>query len=115
MEVCRDLKEKYDDCFNNWFAEKFLKGDHNDSKCAPFLKVYKECIEVSSMILWRIYAKRTTFSKYSPNIKNIYLYYLLQENPCLLKLLILLFLIIECHEGAENWAAWHTDKSFGDW
>ncbi|XP_001600906.1 TP53-regulated inhibitor of apoptosis 1 isoform X2 [Nasonia vitripennis] len=45
MEACRDLKEKYDNCFNSWFAEKFLKGDHNDSMCAPFLKVYKECIE----------------------------------------------------------------------
>lgn len=48
MDVCSDLKKKYDDCFNNWFSEKFLKGDHNDSKCAPLLKVYKECLEVSS-------------------------------------------------------------------
>lgn len=48
MEDCSELKQKYDACFNNWFSEKFLKGDTNDSMCAPLLKVYKDCVAVSS-------------------------------------------------------------------
>lgn len=47
MEVCSELKQKYDNCFNHWFAQKFLKGDTDDSMCASLLKVYKECVEVS--------------------------------------------------------------------
>ena len=46
MEVCKDLKQKYDDCFNAWFSEKFLKGNKNDSQCSYLLKVYKQCVEV---------------------------------------------------------------------
>ncbi|XP_014213112.1 TP53-regulated inhibitor of apoptosis 1-like isoform X2 [Copidosoma floridanum] len=45
MEQCKELKKTYDDCFNSWFAERFLKGDTNDSTCASLLKVYTECIE----------------------------------------------------------------------
>lgn len=47
MEVCSELKQKYDACFNSWFSEKFLKGDTNDSMCASLLKVYKDCVAVS--------------------------------------------------------------------
>ena len=46
METCKHLKEKYEDCFNIWFSEKFLKGDNNDSMCASLLKVYTDCVEV---------------------------------------------------------------------
>ncbi|XP_015598287.1 TP53-regulated inhibitor of apoptosis 1 isoform X2 [Cephus cinctus] len=45
MEACTDLKNKYDACFNNWFSERFLKGDHDDSMCATLLKVYKDCVK----------------------------------------------------------------------
>lgn len=48
MEDCSELKQKYDACFNSWFSEKFLKGNTNDSMCAPLLKVYKDCVAVSS-------------------------------------------------------------------
>lgn len=48
MEDCSELKQKYDACFNSWFSEKFLKGDTNDTMCAPLLKVYKDCVAVSS-------------------------------------------------------------------
>lgn len=48
MEDCSELKQKYDACFNSWFSEKFLKGETNDSMCAPLLKVYKDCVAVSS-------------------------------------------------------------------
>ena len=46
MEPCRQLKEEYDACFNQWFSQKFLKGDHNDEMCSQLLKVYKDCVEV---------------------------------------------------------------------
>lgn len=46
MDACQSLKEKYDTCFNFWFAEKFLKGDHNDSMCSQLLESYKECVQV---------------------------------------------------------------------
>nr|CAD7587550.1 unnamed protein product [Timema genevievae] len=45
MEACQEIKTQYDNCFNTWFTERFLKGDHNDEMCEPFLKVYKSCIE----------------------------------------------------------------------
>ncbi|CAK1580126.1 unnamed protein product [Parnassius mnemosyne] len=44
-EECTDLKKRYDDCFNSWFSEKFLKGDHDDSVCAGIFKVYQECVK----------------------------------------------------------------------
>ncbi|XP_033188968.1 TP53-regulated inhibitor of apoptosis 1-like isoform X2 [Bombus vosnesenskii] len=44
MEACKELKEKYDRCFNDWFSEKFLHGINDDSECAPLLKVYTKCV-----------------------------------------------------------------------
>ncbi|KAI5644356.1 hypothetical protein NE865_03725 [Phthorimaea operculella] len=44
-EECTELKKKYDDCFNTWFTDKFLKGDHDDSMCAPIFKVYQDCVK----------------------------------------------------------------------
>lgn len=38
-EDCNDLKTKYDSCFNQWFSEKFLRGDSDDSACKPLFKV----------------------------------------------------------------------------
>ncbi|XP_018334611.1 TP53-regulated inhibitor of apoptosis 1 [Agrilus planipennis] len=43
--ACNDLKKEYDTCFNTWFAEHFLKGNSDDSMCAPMLKIYKECVK----------------------------------------------------------------------
>ena len=42
---CQEAKEKYDACFNNWFSEKFLKGQ-NDNECEPLFKIYQTCIQV---------------------------------------------------------------------
>lgn len=50
MESCRELKDEYEACFNFWFAEKFLKGDHNDSMCAGLLKSYTECVQVPTYL-----------------------------------------------------------------
>ncbi|XP_041348785.1 TP53-regulated inhibitor of apoptosis 1-like [Gigantopelta aegis] len=43
-EECQDLKHKYDECFNKWFSEKFLKGSKEDT-CAPLFKVYQKCVK----------------------------------------------------------------------
>lgn len=45
-EECTELKKQYDACFNSWFSDKFLKGDNNDSVCAPIFKVYQQCVKV---------------------------------------------------------------------
>lgn len=47
-ETCNDLKKEYDACFNLWFSERFLKGETNDSFCAPIFKVYQQCVKVRS-------------------------------------------------------------------
>ena len=47
---CNELKASYDECFNLWFSEKFLKGDtansKDDSMCRPIFMVYRECVRV---------------------------------------------------------------------
>lgn len=50
-ENCNDLKKEYDACFNSWFAEKFLRGDMNDTVCAPLFKVYQQCVKVTKLIV----------------------------------------------------------------
>jgi TRIAP1/MDM35 family protein len=45
-ENCNELKKQYDNCFLTWFSGRFLKGDTNDEMCAPFLKVYQQCVKV---------------------------------------------------------------------
>lgn len=47
MESCNQLKKQYDDCFNHWFSEKFLKGDNDDSACSSLLKTYTDCVQAS--------------------------------------------------------------------
>lgn len=56
-EECTELKKKYDDCFNSWFSERFLKGDHDDSMCAGIFKVYQECVKVTNLN-YHIYKKK---------------------------------------------------------
>lgn len=66
-ENCNDLKREYDECFNSWFAEKFLRGHTNDSVCAPLFKIYQHCVKVSSpprhvSIDWRAKRFESIFS-----------------------------------------------------
>ncbi|KAH8233573.1 TP53-regulated inhibitor of apoptosis 1-like [Drosophila bipectinata] len=44
-EDCNELKKQYDACFNSWFSERFLKGQTDDSSCAPIFRVYQECVK----------------------------------------------------------------------
>ncbi|ESO95307.1 hypothetical protein LOTGIDRAFT_150088 [Lottia gigantea] len=41
---CLELKLQYDKCFNKWFAEKYLKGVHQD-ECAHLFKPYQDCVK----------------------------------------------------------------------
>ncbi|CAG5087350.1 Similar to TRIAP1: TP53-regulated inhibitor of apoptosis 1 (Homo sapiens) [Cotesia congregata] len=50
-ESCNELKQQYDVCFQTWFSDKFLKGDMNDSMCAPLFKVYQSCLKVLLFLL----------------------------------------------------------------
>eukprot|EP01135_Chromosphaera_perkinsii_P002567 Nk52_evm83s224 gene=Nk52_evmTU83s224 len=42
-EHCTELKKKYDKCFNQWYSEKFLKGE-TASHCDAFFKEYQACV-----------------------------------------------------------------------
>jgi len=44
IKECNELKIKYDECFQVWFSEKFLKGDTNDDMCKPIFNVYRDCV-----------------------------------------------------------------------
>ena len=48
---CNELKAKYDECFQVWFSEKFLKGDSDDGMCKPLFSVYRDCVRVSQHIV----------------------------------------------------------------
>uniref|UniRef100_A0A3B4UP41 TP53 regulated inhibitor of apoptosis 1 n=1 Tax=Seriola dumerili TaxID=41447 RepID=A0A3B4UP41_SERDU len=44
-EACTDLKREYDQCFNRWFAEKFLKGDRSGDPCTETFRKYQRCVQ----------------------------------------------------------------------
>ncbi|CAN9510840.1 unnamed protein product [Ophioblennius macclurei] len=43
-EACTELKREYDQCFNRWFADKFLKGDRGGDPCTDSFRVYQRCV-----------------------------------------------------------------------
>ncbi|TSM28167.1 TP53-regulated inhibitor of apoptosis 1 [Bagarius yarrelli] len=45
-EGCTELKREYDQCFNRWFADKFLKGDRGEDPCIEVFKKYQSCVQV---------------------------------------------------------------------
>jgi len=46
-EECTPLKIKYDECFNTWFSEKFLKGDRDLTVCDELFKAYNICLKAA--------------------------------------------------------------------
>uniref|UniRef100_A0AAZ3R183 TP53 regulated inhibitor of apoptosis 1 n=1 Tax=Oncorhynchus tshawytscha TaxID=74940 RepID=A0AAZ3R183_ONCTS len=44
-EGCTDLKREYDQCFNRWFADKFLKEDRSGDPCTEMFKKYQHCVQ----------------------------------------------------------------------
>ncbi|CAG7700235.1 unnamed protein product [Allacma fusca] len=49
-EECNMLKYQYDECFNNWFSEKFLQGNKDLSVCDPYMKLYSECVRRAMLV-----------------------------------------------------------------
>ena len=53
-KTCTPLKQQYDQCFNKWYLDKFLTGQHKekdgDEPCAQLFKQYKACVSVSFLI-----------------------------------------------------------------
>ena len=51
VESCTPLKNKYDDCFNSWFKDYYLKGKGNEkthnASCGKLFSVYQSCLTVS--------------------------------------------------------------------
>ncbi|KAG7255325.1 hypothetical protein CRUP_035486 [Coryphaenoides rupestris] len=43
-EGCTELKRKYDQCFNRWFAESFLKGARGAEPCGDSFRRYQRCV-----------------------------------------------------------------------
>lgn len=43
-EECNELKRSYDECFNHWFANKFLNGDRNEP-CPDLFAKYQTCVK----------------------------------------------------------------------
>ncbi|XP_035294086.1 TP53-regulated inhibitor of apoptosis 1-like, partial [Cricetulus griseus] len=44
-EACTDMNREYDQCFNCWFAEKFLKGASSSDTCTDLFKHYQLCVQ----------------------------------------------------------------------
>lgn len=44
---CTDLKKSYDDCFNEWYSEKFLKGKSVENQCSKQWYAYTTCIDAN--------------------------------------------------------------------
>ncbi|KAG0655894.1 Mitochondrial distribution and morphology protein 35 [Monosporozyma unispora] len=43
---CTELKQTYDDCFNKWYSEEFLKGrgKHETNPCLKQWTLYSQCV-----------------------------------------------------------------------
>ncbi|XP_053558026.1 TP53-regulated inhibitor of apoptosis 1 [Bombina bombina] len=44
-EECTDMKREYDQCFNRWFAENFLKGKGGSDPCTELFRNYRQCVQ----------------------------------------------------------------------
>ncbi|ODV62258.1 TRIAP1/MDM35 family protein, partial [Ascoidea rubescens DSM 1968] len=42
---CTISKKRYDDCFNNWYTEKFLAGKSMKNECQELWLTYKACVD----------------------------------------------------------------------
>ncbi|KAI5060398.1 hypothetical protein GOP47_0024818 [Adiantum capillus-veneris] len=41
---CSALKTAYNECFNKWYAEKFLKGQWEKDECLQEWEAYRACV-----------------------------------------------------------------------
>lgn len=43
---CTKFKHQYDECFHEWFTERYIKGDRAQSSvCEELFKNYQQCIK----------------------------------------------------------------------
>ncbi|ODQ63864.1 UPF0203-domain-containing protein [Nadsonia fulvescens var. elongata DSM 6958] len=42
---CTEKKKSYDNCFNEWYNEKFLKGVATVNECEDTWREYEECVQ----------------------------------------------------------------------
>ena len=54
---CNEFKRRYEECFNSWFADKFLKGV-KEQDCSQLFAVYQNCVKQAiteqKIELWEI-------------------------------------------------------------
>ena len=68
---CTELKKEYDECFNKWYSEKFLRGDLATTPCQELFEDYKACLLVIH-ISRRLYGHRYDNLSLSPSITGRY-------------------------------------------
>ena len=64
-EECTPHKAKYDECFNAWFRDSFLKGKAevgHDQACGELFKTYQSCLQVWRNLMSRGKRLRTFHS-----------------------------------------------------
>lgn len=44
---CTEGKNKYDECFNEWYTEKFLKGKSIQNECTELWDDYITCVNAA--------------------------------------------------------------------
>ncbi|VVT47482.1 uncharacterized protein SAPINGB_P001733 [Magnusiomyces paraingens] len=44
---CTDAKKAYDNCFNEWYSEKFLKAKSVTNECEDTWREYESCIHTA--------------------------------------------------------------------
>ena len=49
-EECKEARDKYNECFNKWFAEKYLQGDTEQQPCRELFEAYSKCVEVGCLL-----------------------------------------------------------------
>jgi len=49
-DECNILKQQYDECFNTWFSERFLKGHKDLAVCDPYMKLYSDCVRRAMVV-----------------------------------------------------------------
>ncbi|XP_031480742.1 uncharacterized protein At4g33100 [Nymphaea colorata] len=41
---CSELRNAYNDCFNKWYAEKYMKGQRDKHDCVAEWEKYRACL-----------------------------------------------------------------------
>ncbi|KAL2608426.1 hypothetical protein R1flu_026999 [Riccia fluitans] len=62
MQNCSALKMAYNECFNRWYTDKFLKGQWDKEECQAEWEAYRACLsETEGVIITR--PQRLTYAK----------------------------------------------------